>query len=107
MTSREDREFFVAANLSGVDGRIVATSTAVPTTVGVERFARYAGVSALRRRHPPRMTIAAPVGRPRWGRSMGSARVWPPSSVRRLRALPRPPNDADPAVPGVNLVILW
>lgn len=45
VTSREDRKFFVAASLSDLDERTVATSTAVFITVGVEHFARYAGAS--------------------------------------------------------------
>ena len=46
VTSHEDRKFFVAATLSDLDERQVATSTAVFVTVGIEHFARYGAVSA-------------------------------------------------------------
>ena len=45
VTSREDRKVFVAATVSDLDERTVATSSAVFITVDVEHFARHGGVS--------------------------------------------------------------
>ncbi|WP_324654112.1 PaaI family thioesterase [Georgenia sp. H159] len=43
---REDRKFFVAGTLRDLDGRAVASSTAVFLTVEIEHFARHGSGSA-------------------------------------------------------------